>query len=945
MQARSTAWLLAWLAFSIPLTVHAETPAEKIDPEQEKFFEEKVRPLLATHCYSCHGPEKQESGLRLDSRKAILLGSESGKVAEPGNPEESSLIHAIRYEGYEMPPEGQLKAEEIKSLEHWVKLGMPWPEGDAETAAPLSFDELLVEHRKTHWSYQPITDPAPPSVEPVDGKDWPRNALDHFVLARLQAAGMSPSPEADKRTLIRRATYSLHGLPPTPEEVAAFESDTSEGAYEKVIDRLLESPRYGQHWGRHWLDIARYSDTRGYAFGGQERRFPNAYTYRDYVVEAMNADLPYDQFIKEQLAADFLVEEEGDTRLAALGLIRVGRQYINGQETIDDRVDVVTRGLQAMTVSCARCHNHKYDALHQADYYSLHGVFSSIDEDNPLIGTPNEEDPAYQAFQKKVAEQEQKIAEHDRKLFETVRQENSQHFFDYLIRVVKEAKEEDYDALEFSTFNSGNVRRRQLETWKRFLEPRLKAEDPVWGPLAQLKDVPEDQFAAKVEELKPQWQAEGETQQPPGLNPMLRDALIARNPTRLIEVVDVYEKLFQAAVKPWVEGNFELDVLETIEGPERQVANAVLRPESPLRVDQEVAVASQRRDERNERQKFETEIVRLSTNDPGAPPRAMAVKDKPNPVNPVIFLRGNPGRRGDKVDRRFLQVLKPDEDTKFKNGSGRLELAQYIVADDNPLTSRVMANRVWMQHFDRALVTTPSDFGIRSDAPSHPDLLDHLATKFRTEGWSLKKLHRYLLTSATYRQTSIDRPEMRAKDPENKLLWKVNRRRLSFEEIRDSLLATGGNLDDTLGGRPIEILKDPYPPRRTLYGLIDRQELPGVYRAFDFPNPDATSPERPRTTVPQQALYMMNNQFTIRQAEMLAKRARDTESMATEEALAQLYQATFQRTPTDRERELILDYLEQAPAEAAEGDTATTLEPWVQVAHLLMQSNEFMFVD
>lgn len=944
MHARSTAWLLAWLAFSIPLTVHAETTEAKIDPDQEKFFEEKVRPLLANHCYSCHGPEKQESGLRLDSRKAILLGSESGKVAQPGNPEESSLIHAIRYEGYEMPPEGQLKADEIKALEHWVKLGMPWPEGDGETAAPLSFDELLVEHRKSHWSYQAITDPAPPSVEPVDGKEWPRNELDHFVLARLQAAGMSPSPEADKRTLIRRATYSLHGLPPTPDEVAAFESDTSEDAFAKVIDRLLESPRYGQHWGRHWLDVARYSDTRGYAFGGQERRFPNAYTYRDYVVEAINADLPYDQFIKEQLAADYFVEE-GDTRLAALGLIRVGRQFINGQETIDDRVDVVTRGLQAMTVSCARCHNHKYDALHQADYYSLHGVFSSIDEDDPLIGTPNEEDPAYQEFKKKVAEQEQKIAEHDRKMFETVRKENSQHFFDYIVRVVLEAKDEEYDALEFSTFNSGNVRRRQLETWKRFLEPRLKAEDPVWGPLAQLKGVPEDQFAEKVEELKPQWQAEGEAQQPPGLNPKLRDALIARNPTRLIEVVDVYEKLFQAAVKPWVEGNFDLGVLETIEGPERQLANAVLRPESPLRVDQEAAVASKRRDEREARQKFETEIVRLSTNDPGAPPRAMAVKDKPNPVNPVIFLRGNPGRRGDKVDRRFLQVLKPDEDTKFKNGSGRLELAEYIVADDNPLTSRVMANRVWMQHFDQALVTTPSDFGIRSDAPSHPDLLDHLATKFRTEGWSLKKLHRYLLTSATYRQASIDRPEMRAKDPENKLLWKMNRRRLSFEEVRDSLLATGGNLDDTLGGRPIEILKEPYPPRRTLYGLIDRQELPGVYRAFDFPNPDATSPERPRTTVPQQALYMMNNQFTIRQAEMLAKRAQDNESMAAEKALVHLYQATFQRTPTDRERELILDYLEQGPAEAAEGDTPTTLEPWVQVAHLLLQSNEFMFVD
>ncbi|MEX0793403.1 MAG: DUF1553 domain-containing protein, partial [Pirellulaceae bacterium] len=260
-------------------------------------------------------------------------------------------------------------------------------------------------------------------------------------------------------------------------------------------------------------------------------------------------------------------------------------------------------------------------------------------------------------------------------------------------------------------------------------------------------------------------------------------------------------------------------------------------------------------------------------------------------------------------------------------------------------TARVMVNRVWMQHFDQALVTTPSDFGIRSDAPSHPDLLDHLATKFRTEGWSLKKLHRYLLSSATYRQTSIDRPEMRVKDPENKLLWKMNRRRLRFEEVRDSLLATGGNLDDTLGGRPIEILKEPYPPRRTLYGLIDRQELPGVYRAFDFPNPDATSPERPRTTVPQQALYMMNNPFTIRQAELLAKRARDNDSMATEEAMAQLYQATFQRAPTDRERELILDYLEQGPAEAAEGDTATTLEPWVQVAHLLLQSNEFMFVD
>jgi len=354
-------------------------------PEHLDFFEQKVRPLLLKRCTGCHGSEKQEAGLRLDARSFVLKGSDSGEVFDANAPHQSSLISAIRYEDYEMPPSGKMADEEIAIIEHWVKLDLPWPK--EESPAPMeSFDQRLEDHPQIHWAYQPVSNPALPKVDALT-----KNGIDHFVAKKLADRGMSMADEADRRTLIRRATLDLHGVPPTSEEVEAFVSSDDPTAYANLIDRLLSSPRYGEKWGRHWLDVARYADTRGYSPGNQEPRLPFAFAYRDYVVDSINRDTPYDEFIREQLAADYFAEE-GDRRLAGLGILRVGRQFSRREETLDDQIDVVTRGMLGLTVSCARCHDHKYDAISMADYYGLFGIFDNVEPTMPLVG-PLDQDP------------------------------------------------------------------------------------------------------------------------------------------------------------------------------------------------------------------------------------------------------------------------------------------------------------------------------------------------------------------------------------------------------------------------------------------------------------------------------------------------------------------------------------------------------------------------
>jgi hypothetical protein len=754
----------------------------------EEFFETKVRPILVEHCINCHGPKKQQAELRLDTRASFLKGSDSGPIVVAGNPDKSSLIRAVRHDGdIKMPPKGKLPPERIADLETWVKMGAPWP------AAATSVTSSIADVRKSHWSFKPVQRPTVPDVG--NQKSEVRNPIDAFVIAKRQAAGLTASPEADRRTLLRRLSFDLVGLPPTPEEYAAFEADTRPDAYEQVVDRLLASPAYGERWARHWLDVARYADTKGYVFT-EERRYPFSYTYRDYVVRAFNEDLPYDQFIVQQLAADRLDLKEDRRPLAAMGFLTLGRRFLNNTpDIIDDRIDVTMRGLQGLTVSCARCHDHKFDPIPSRDYYSLYGVFASSVEpkDLPAITSTNPS-PDNLEYQKRLAE------------------------------VSKD-----------------------VEEFRKKNEKELKAN-----------------------------------------NRKFRDELRG----------------------------------------------------------------------------LEKKVDQLKATHRGAPASAMVLNDAPSPFQPYVFLRGNPGNHGENVPRRYLEVVAGEQRKPFTQGSGRLELARAIASRDNPLTARVMVNRIWMQHFGEGLVRTPSDFGLRGEPPTHPELLDWLASEFMGEPgtkvpgngagtfvpgspWSIKNLHRLIVTSQTYRQQSDDRPDARLADPENRLLWKINRQRLDFEAMRDGLLAVSNRLDRTMGGAPVDITQAPSVSRRSLYGFIDRQNLPGMFRTFDLASPDAHVGKRHSTTVPQQALFLMNNPFVIEQANSLVGRPDVASLTKPEQRVERLHRLLYGRSPDKDELAMGIKFVEEAGKLGATKPEfrPTPLTAWEQYAQVLLVANEFFFVD
>ena len=755
-------------AFTAALLFAAALPGRGITPAETEFFEKKVRPVLAEHCYSCHGPEKQKAALRVDSREGILKGTDEGPVLALGKPpEESDFIKSLRHTGLSKMPEkaDKLPDEQIAALAEWIKMGLPWP--DHVVAQGTAAEEAA----KTHWAYQPMKAAAPPAVK--DAGKWGQSPVDAFVLAKLEAKGLAPSPRADKRTLLRRATFDLTGLPATAGEIAAFEKEAAPDAFAKAVDRLLASPRYGERWGRYWLDVARYADTRGYLAGGEERTFAYSYTYRDWVIGALNADLPYDQFLIQQIAGDRVATPADPRPMAALGFLTLGRRFLNNPYDIaDDRIDVVTRGLMGLTVACARCHDHKFDPISAKDYYALYGVFASsvepASEDAPVLGKhANAEDEA--EYRRQLA-----------------------------------AKEGARD---------------------RFLE----------------------------------------------------------------------------GLRGW----YSLRTLPTLGVP------LVLPAEGFERMIDRPA--------RTELTKLRKEIEKLNAG-PLSPPRAMALVDRPTPITPHVFIRGNPGRPGEQTPRRFLAVLSGGKPEPFKIGSGRLELAQAIAHKDNPLTARVLVNRVWAYHFGGfGLVRTPGDFGVKGEAPTHPELLDYLATRFIAQGWSLKKLHREVMLSSAYQQTSDVRPALAQADPENRLIHRMSRRR-DFEAVHDSLLAASGQLDPTMGGRPVELTKPPFAKRRAVYGFIDRQNLPGVFRTFDFASPDTTSPQRYQTTVPQQALYMMNNGFVVEQARALVQAPEFATPQASEAQVAALYGAVLGRAPTKAEVEASLRFLTAAMTQPAAAD-------------------------
>ena len=886
--------------------------------EDFEAFEKSVRPVLVERCYECHSQSagKAKGGLRLDTRADLRKGGERGAAIVPGKPEASLLIKAVRQSDpkLKMPHKGQPLSElEIRALEEWIRAGAPDPR-DAATVIkgpPLSDPQRV----RTHWAFQPV---ANPPVPPVGGNGWAKTPVDAFVLATLQRARLAPSPKADKRTLIRRATFDLTGLPPTMADVEVFERDNSPEAFARVLDRLLASPQYGERWARHWLDVARYADNKGYVGVNVERRFPYSYTYRDYVVRAFNDDLPFDRFIVEQIAADKLELGEDKRALAALGYLTLGRRFLgNPHDIIDDRIDVVTRGFMGLTVTCARCHDHKYDPVPTADYYSLYGVFASSTEpdEKPLLGK-NSLPPQHAEY---LAERGKIAAELEQFKQVTVAEGLAtlrRRAGEYLLAAhqANQNKLTGEPLAQLVAKNKFNARafaswRRQLDEWKRTGHPVLAA----WFALAELSAA---ELPARV------------TPVATAKLPLLAKQWADKSPATLADVAAAYGRLFAAAdtVSPPPELAAVRQVLYGADSPAAVPAD--LPPDNP---------DSLLFGQREKIKQIESRLTKLEASHSGVPPRAMVLVDKPTPVEPVIFVRGNPGNAGARVPRQFLECMTPQRQP-FTQGSGRLELARAIAHRDNPLTARVIVNRVWEHHFGHGLVRTPSDFGLRAEPPTHPELLDHLATGFVQEGWSLKKLHRRIMLSAAYQQGSNDRPEGIAVDPENRLLWKMTRQRLSYEAMHDSLLFVAGRLDTTLGGQPVDLAGNVLATRRSIYGFIDRQNLPGVWRIFDFANPDTHVPQRFVNTVPQQALYFMNSPFVLVQAKALLARQEVASATDDAERIRRLHAIAFQRAPTQQEFAEAQAFL-NVPVEAQRA------QAWVQYAQVLLMANEFLFAD
>ena len=970
--------------------------ADAADPGSVDFFENRIRPVLAERCDECHGAraESLKGGLRLDSKAGWQKGGASGTPAiVPGQPGQSLLIQVVKGLSAEvkaMPPKGgPLTPGQIADLEAWIRAGATDPRGSAPAASTASPADVAARH----WAFQPIR---PPATPPVRKASWVRTGMDAFILAALEAQGLSPTPEADRRTLLRRVTHDLTGLPPTPEEMDSFLKDRSPLAYDRVVDRLLASSAYGERWGRHWLDVARYADSKGYVFE-EERRYPYSHTYRDWVVDAFNRDLPYDRFLIEQLAGDQVATATDRKPLAAMGFLTLGRRFLNNQpDIIDDRIDVVTRGLMGLTVQCARCHDHKFDPIPTADYYSLYGLFSNSHEPDPkpLVGeNPDRQQAA--DYDRELARRRQELEDYRAEQTAVVLQRLRTRVGDYLL-AAHEGMGLEAGAQE------GLARQRSLDpglvsAWRARLEALKKAPHPVFAPWFAWAALGTNEFSGRAPAIAAEvaagrWQALA-------LNVRLVDALKGWSPTNLAEVASRYGRLLNEVDAEWktlvagakTDGKPEPKALPDAAAEElRLVLHA---PDGPIPgalagIDRffDTPVAQKSRALRRK-------VDELDATHPGAPLRAMALLDNATITEPVIFQRGNPGNRGPKVPRQQLAILAGPDRKPFTQGSGRLEFARSVASPDNPLTARVMVNRVWMRHFGTPLVKTPSDFGVRTEPPSHPGLLDHLAVQWIRQGWSMKALHREMLLSATYRMASdpeaagLSRKALAratAADPANALFWRMNRKRTDFEAMRDGLLAVGGNLDPKVGGLAVAIHDTDTPaPRRTLYGFIDRQNLPGILRSFDFASPDTSSSGRFQTTVPQQALFWLNSAFVAGQARALIARP-DVKALDGDARVKRLYALAFQRAPTRRELAAAREFLRQAsplpktavtsmgeaatvpateaakPAARTDGDSGKRggrasskapakppepLGPWEQYAQVLLAANEFSFID
>jgi hypothetical protein len=1127
----------AWLGLSARLhggdtadsQVHSEAERESLRQASE-FFEGRIRPLLAKNCYRCHsGDSPVKSGLRLDSRQQMLAGGKRGAVIVPGDPDNSLLMKAVRHDPsveLRMPPNGQLSREQLGDLQRWIAAGALWPEHAAapRMAAPGTF----TDEERSYWAFQPVGNPPVPEVK---DRAWVRTPIDAFVRAAQEARGLQPSMPPDRRTLLRRVTFDLIGLPPTVEEIAAFESDTASDAWEKVVDRLLASPHYGERWGRHWLDVVGYAETDGHEWDQDK---PHAYRYRDYVIDALNRDLPYDQFVIEQLAGDLLPEQrlsdDGTQELSRLGTAvywfsEVQNTPVDKAAAIATRwekqIDVLGKGFLGMTVACARCHDHKFDPLRTEDYYSLAGYLASSRQIQKCVDT----DARVTEIRRQHAEIERlssEIAAIEAEVRQQMREAAGAQVAESLLAeaALRETDEKSLEAAIAQQAGERGLDPVLLRAWWDFMRQVEESKHLLFYPWIRLGKVPASRFAARgavlAEQLvqgEPQptaeqrlelfedfegesydgWTAIGEAfgaapsqrnaQGPAGLigkgyagsyrgTDKLTGRLISRpfwikhnylnfllaggnepgkvsfnllvngqvlpevtttasgsdvpelksmdvhtligNEAR-IELVDEsqqemghvlvdqiffsdeppaklelpldpqieamlregslasaeelaqkYEELILAAIRQVrASGEASGENLQASQaGGVRSSENAqatllswVLDKASPLMRDRDPVEMLSEADAERLRQ-LRAERAELESRLPASSLALVTEDDQPRNVR--VQIGGSYENLGDEVPRRFVEVLAGSE-SPVAAGSGRLELARWVASADNPLAPRVMVNRVWQHHFGRGIVPTVDNFGQLGVPPSHPELLDYLARQFMEEGWSLKKLHREMLLSATYQQESRAEPGTNEGDPDLRWLTAMPVRRLEAECIRDAMLAVAGTLDASLYGPSERLHLTPYMDgrdlpkesgpldgagRRSIYLEVRRNHLTPLLAAFDFPKPDSTVGERRVSVVAPQALLLLNNEFVAEQARAWAGRELELPGDA-EQRVRRMHERAFGRVASEG---FVADaagfVAEQTRRYESVSDRAVTAEvaAWGDLAQVLFGLADFRYV-
>lgn len=911
----------------VPVLSHAQEASRKdID-----FFETNVRPLLVKHCYECHSGEEQNGGLRLDFRETTLKGGDSGSPLTPGNPDASLLVKAVRYDNQDlqMPPKGPLALSEVAILEEWIASGAHDPRTMSNTAGqPMASPTgMRIEAGRQFWSLLPIANPKPPNNP---SSEWSKTPMDPFILERLERENLQPAPTADRASLIRRVTLDLTGIPPTPDEIEAFTKCESPNAYAELIDRLLASPQYGVHWGRHWLDVARYADSNGL---DENIAFGNAWRYRDYVIQCFNADKPIDQFFVENIAGD-LIPDSNLESITGTGFLVLGAKVLAEpdreklvMDTIDEQLDTIGKAFMGMTMGCARCHDHKFDPIKQVDYYALAAIFKSTktfgDTNFGAIKHWHEISFADKAERESLKKVNAEIAKHQGALssfksnaFNKLRSQVRGQAADYLIAATKISPEMTLQEVAAIAEPTG-------------LHPRV-----LFHCRRQLSFQTEHPLFLKWHEF------------------------LKANDT--IQIGEYYRDLFQRTEAALADAKKKDPATKKLDDPELEVARAELYnltgflavPPKPEFAFDEATL--------QEIDKLATE-ARLAESFAPDESAVMGVNDGQVLTGLPLHIRGSHRNLGDVVPRDFPEVMRPPHESPIlsRKQSGRLEFARWLTSPNHPLTARVFVNRVWRWHFGKGLVETTENFGALGDRPSHPELLDYLARSFVESGWSLKELHRLILRSSTYQMSTHNEATETASivDPENRLLSRFHPQRMTAEQIRDSILSVCGQLDLRLNGKSVPLRNRQFvfdhtsidntrydSLRRAAFLPVIRNNVYTLFEQFDFPDPTMPTGSRNTTTVAPQALLLMNSELVINAAKHLASQVCSSVSSPSER-IDLLYREVHGRQVSPHERERALAFIANgSPSGESLSEEGAVQENWLLLSQSLLLSNEFIFI-